>query len=337
MNQEPNFQFEPSESVNAAPVRHIGKERLQIAMPALSIAMVFLIASVVQGIVHALILELAPEIAENDWYMWVISMVPMYCIAMPIALLVMRISKPEPPSPAQMRPLVFWGLLALCFGLTYAGNFIGSIVNAILSLLTGQEITNELEELTLNSPFWVNLFFCGIVAPVMEEIFYRKLFIDRLRRYGDLPALLISGIVFGLIHGNFYQFFYAALLGMLFGYIYLNTGKIRYTIALHMAINLVGGVYTTEMMKRLDIELLSSDPIAAISQNTTGVLMYFGYLGFVGLMMIAAVIAAVLLFLFCRKPLRRAEHPLTAHEWVRVLLINPGVWMLLLVVALLFL
>ena len=47
--------------------------------------------------------------------------------------------------------------------------------------------------------------------------------------------------------------------------------------------------------------------------------------------------ALILLLIFCRRPLRRAEHPLTAREWMRVLLINPGVWMLMLVVVLLFL
>ena len=331
-----DFQYE-QEPVETPVPRNLAKERLQIAMPAFSVAMVFLIASVVQGVAHALVMALQPSIAENDWYPWVASMIPMYCIAMPISFIFMRFSKSEPPSRQSMRPLVFVGLIALCFGLTYAGNFVGSVVNAILSMLTGQEMTNDLENLTMSSPFWVNLLFCGILAPILEELFYRKLVIDRLRRYGDLPALLLSGIAFGLIHGNFYQFFYAAMLGMLFGYIYLNTGKIRYTIAIHMAINLVGGVYTTEMMKRLDLELLASDPMAALTQNTTGMLMYFGYLAFVMCMIAGAVIALVLLLIFCRRPLRRAEQPLTAREWVRVLLLNPGVWIFLVVCILLFL
>jgi hypothetical protein len=54
-------------------------------------------------------------------------------------------------------------------------------------------------------------------------------------------------------------------------------------------------------------------------------------------MIAGAVIALVLLLIFCRRPLRRAEQPLTAREWVRVLLLNPGVWIFLVVCILLFL
>ena len=49
-------------------------------------------------------------------------------------------------------------------------------------------------------------------------------------------------MIFGLCHGNFYQFFYAFGIGLVFGYIYTRTGRIRYTIVLHMIINFLGSV-----------------------------------------------------------------------------------------------
>ena len=186
-------------------------------------------------------------------------------------------------------------------------------------------------------PFWLNLLFGGILAPIFEELFYRKIVIDRLRRYGDLPAILISGLMFGLLHGNVSQFFYTTVFGMLFGYIYINTGKIRYTIALHMSINIVSGVLATEVSRGVDADLLSKGLAQALAQNAEAALAYICYIALILLLFVAGIVSAVLLFLHCRKPLCRAKNPLTAKEWVRVLALNPGVWMFAVMVVLLFL
>ena len=319
------------------PKRDLFRERLQIAGPALGISFIFLFSMMVQWVIVALVSRFAPQITDADWYRWMLSSVSMYVFAMPLSVCFYRLSRSEPPEKKKLSLPVFLGLMAVCFGLTYAGNYIGLFVNAVISFLTGQEVVNELETLITASPLWVNLLCVGILAPILEEIFYRKMVIDRLRRYGDLPAILISGIAFGLIHGNFGQFFYAAMLGMVFGYIYINTGNILHTVLLHMAINLVGGVYSSEMLKLLDTELLASDPMAALSQNTAGVVMYILYLLFLMLVFVGSIVSAVLLIVYKRKPFKKAEQPLSAGEWGRVILLNPAVWVFAFLVLLLFL
>ena len=42
---------------------------------------------------------------------------------------------------------------------------------------------------------------------------FRKLLIDRIVPFGQRVAVVVSGLAFGLFHGNFYQFFYAFSLG----------------------------------------------------------------------------------------------------------------------------
>ena len=81
-----------------------------------------------------------------------------------------------------------------------------------------------------------------VAAPIFEEILYRKLLIDRVAHYGDKVAVILSGVLFGLSHGNFYQFFYAFGLGVVFAYVYINTGKLRYTIIFHAIINFLGSI-----------------------------------------------------------------------------------------------
>ena len=322
------------------PTLSLGKERLQIGAPLLAVAFIFLCTAVAQVLIDALLSTLAPALCEKDFYPWMLASVPMYLVAMPLSLILFRLSSPTPPTRREKLSLpVMLGLVAICFFVTYLGNFLGSIVNFIIGAITGQMPENDLDTMTASAPLWTNLLFVGILAPVMEEIFFRKLVIDRLRRYGDLFACLASGVLFGIVHGNFYQFFYAAAMGVIFGYLYLRTGRLRYSLILHLSINLVGGVYASEMLKIVDLERLSADPVAFVAENPAGVLMLLSYFGFMLLCALGAVVALVLLAVFWVKHYRpeRGTCRLTAREWVHVLLLNPALWIFLVFAILLFL
>ena len=311
------------------------RERLQAVSIALGISLITLLTAAFQYLLVFLVYRFAPAIADTDWYYIVLSTAPMYAFAMPLSLLLFRIGRSDPPPTRRMSFPVWLGVLAICFTLMYAGNFIGIIVNTIISIFTGKPVINDLAELTLQTPLWANLLFCGILAPIFEEIFYRKLVIDRLRRYGDLAAILMSGLLFGLIHGNFSQFFYASFIGVVFGYIYLRTGKLRYTIALHMAVNLIGGVYVTEMTKLLTPILESTDPLLAMVENPACVTMVLLYFLFLAACVVATPIALVLLWK--KIGFEKAQVKLSGNTAVRVFLLNPAVWLLAAVILLMFL
>ena len=127
---------------------------------------------------------------------------------------------------------------------------------------------------------------------------------------------------------------YATLVGMVFGYIYLRTGKLRYTVALHIIVNLIGGVFTTEILKHLDLEALAEGSAAAILQNAVPLLCFCGYLCFLLLCFVTAPIALALLWRHIR--FERGETRLTSRQWARVGLLNPAVWLFLGLVVFLF-
>ena len=312
----------------------MGAHIRRIGFPFLAVAFIFHFTLILQALIVRLVSACAPHLADANWYPWVISMVPMYAVSMPLSLLIYRIVPGQSPQKRSISLPVWLGLLSICFALTYLGNWIGIVVNTVIGTVTGNPPVNDLAEMATDSPLWANLLFGGILAPVMEEIFYRKMMIDRLGVYGDLPAILISGLVFGLIHGNFSQFFYAAIIGVVLGYVYIKTGKIRYTVALHMAINLVGSVYSVEMIKKLDLELLATNPLKSFLVDFGGIAMYASY----GVFMLAVLVTAPIALILLRKyiHLRRAASPLTAAEWSRALLINPGTWVLAFEVGFLF-
>lgn len=81
-----------------------------------------------------------------------------------------------------------------------------------------------------------------VVGPLVEELIFRKAFIDTLLQanYKPVWAMLISSLAFGIIHANPAQIPGACLLGLLFGWIYWHTKSIWIVWALHAVNNLIG-------------------------------------------------------------------------------------------------
>ena len=160
--------------------------------------------------------------------------------------------------------------------------------------------------------------------------------IDRLRVLGELPAVLLSGLLFGLIHGNFSQFFYATFVGFVLGYLYLRTGRLRYPIAIHMTLNLAGGVLMTEIARHLPFLTGEGDfALEELAASLPWVIAYGGYL----LLLLACVVATPITLLLLRRQirLRRAVPAPEQTDWLRMLPGNPPVWLLGGVILLLFL
>ena len=134
----------------------------------------------------------------------------------------------------------------------YAGNFIGNFVNNIIGSIIGRIPGNDIAETVSATPIWL-VFICIVVlAPIFEELIFRKLLIDRLSVYGDKMAIIFSAVAFGLMHGNLYQFFYATLLGALFGYVYTRTRDIKYTIFMHIIVNFLGSIVALPVEKAIN-------------------------------------------------------------------------------------
>ena len=79
----------------------------------------------------------------------------------------------------------------------------------------------------------------GIFGPISEEIGFRGILHGGLLKTRCRPwiAILISALVFGLLHGIGMQFFGAMLFGIMVGWIYWRTGSIIPGIIIHVVNN----------------------------------------------------------------------------------------------------
>lgn len=81
------------------------------------------------------------------------------------------------------------------------------------------------------------LFYTIALAPICEEIIYRGALLRSLEPYGKWFAVVISALVFGLMHGNAVQFPVAFAIGVVFAYLALKY-SLKLTILLHVMNNL---------------------------------------------------------------------------------------------------
>jgi len=222
-----------------------------------ALAIMVLSGNAASILIHALVTKFAPALLETDWYMWALSSVCVYLISVPVMLLCAGKDKTAaPPERHKLTAGNFIILLLMCFGVMYAGNYIGTYLMMLVSSIRGEAIANPIQEAVLNSNMWINVVVTVIIAPIVEELIFRKLLIDRLGGFGEKTVIVFSALMFGLFHTNPYQFFYAFAVGMLLAYVYVRTGKVWHTILLHAIINLFGGIVSALLMQLVDQELL---------------------------------------------------------------------------------
>lgn len=201
------------------------------------------------GIV-VLLRRFAPEFAQNPNAVFFYDSLPFYLIVVPVIFSAM---KKLPQCVPQKTPLGAGRYaICLCVGCLFmvAGSLIGSTVTSVLEGLTGRP-AESVSDVIGGANIFLALLFVGVLAPVAEELIFRKALIDGLSRFGQGAAVLASGLVFGLAHGNFSQFFYTFGLGLIFGYIYIKSGKIYLTVLPHALLNCTSVLMNKLVLPRL--------------------------------------------------------------------------------------
>ncbi|MBQ4225129.1 MAG: CPBP family intramembrane metalloprotease [Oscillospiraceae bacterium] len=114
-----------------------------------------------------------------------------------------------------------------------------------------------------------------VFAPIFEELLYRGIIMRRLCRVSRNFAIFTSALIFGLIHGNIYQFILGFAAGVVFAYADIRMNSIIPSIIAHMAIN--GHSYIYELF-------------GGLPENQQEMIQSFG----MGMFFIAGVIALVI-------------------------------------------
>ena len=181
------------------------------------------------------------------------TMIPMYAIGYPITFLIMKAgSEKRTIEKHTMKPTQFMVAFLMAYALLMLGNLVGVGVTSVIGFLKDGEVNNGLTDIMSNGNIWISSIYIVLLAPIFEEYLFRKIICDRVVKYGQGMAIIMSGLMFGLFHGNFNQFFYAFSIGCFFAFIYVKTGILKYTIGLHMIVNFIGSVIGGLMLQNVD-------------------------------------------------------------------------------------
>ena len=179
-----------------------------------------------------------PAGGHPTWLPLLIAYLAFFGIVFPLAALLLRRLPAAAPEKGNIRArhfFAFWPILFLC---SFVGSQLSQWLVALLADAFGLQTGSALGTLLLTHPL-VMVFILLVAAPLCEDWFFRKLLLDRACIYGEKLAIFVSALLFACYHTSIYQFFYAFFVGLIFGYLYLRTGRLWVTALMHAIYNLV--------------------------------------------------------------------------------------------------
>ena len=175
-------------------------------------------------------------------YLGITNIISMYFVAFPIFAVLQIGFKRRKYQRGGMQILEFFALIPISMLLMQIGDYIGITLNSLISSIFDLNISNATIDTLENMPLWLAAVMVCVFAPIVEEFMFRRTVIGTLGKYGNIFAIVISAIAFGLFHGNLYQFFYSFLVGLILGYIFVKSGSWWLCVLMHAIMNFLGGV-----------------------------------------------------------------------------------------------
>jgi len=122
------------------------------------------------------------------------------------------------------------------------------------------------------------VFALAVIPAIWEELIFRGLILQGLQKYGAVTAVIVSSLLFSLIHlspaQTIYQFFFGAICAI----VYLRTKNLTYPIILHFVNNflIVTYTYITRGMADEYITWNATTIIAAVILLIVGIAVIIG-------------------------------------------------------------
>lgn len=177
-----------------------------------------------------------------------------------------------------------------------------TFINAF-SMLFATNYVSEASAQLMDNPVWVNLLVIAVIPAVVEELIYRGIFYHAYREKGVILGAVASAIVFGVMHRNLNQFFYAAVLGVIFCILVEITGSIYASMAAHFVIN---GWNVLLMAVQKPLESLTGETAAVQTELTKETLV--AMVGVMGILALISTSLAAGVMVWMTKHCKREPH-----------------------------
>ncbi|MBQ3537545.1 MAG: CPBP family intramembrane metalloprotease [Clostridia bacterium] len=174
-------------------------------------------------------------------------------------------------------------LIVAGLGLCYFGNLVSGFITTVLeslgisSFTASQDIVSGMFEPTGVFESIVLVIGMSCMPALFEELVFRGIIMQSLRKYGDWFAIFASALVFALIHGNIAQTPFAFIAGIALGYISVVSGSLWPSVILHFLNNFLATINSFLM------PALSDEAFYAYSSLSLYGIVFVGFAAFIAL------------------------------------------------------
>ena len=145
-------------------------------------------------------------------------------------------------------------LKAKDFSIYFALAFwIGNFFSFLIVLMSSHK--GRTPVVAIYEPLYTDIIMTVFVAPVLEEIVFRGVIMNNLKKYGIKTAIIINSIFFALSHYNTDMIIPAFFTGIIFSYVAYKY-SIEYSILIHFFINAITKTSQVLAILRIDILLI---------------------------------------------------------------------------------
>ena len=168
-----------------------------------------------------------------------------------------------------------------------------SLVNYISMLFVENTVSSIADQL-FDMPMWVMILSIGIFGPFIEEIVFRGVILQSFQRTGRIVgSIVLSSLMFGMIHMNFNQFAYGTVMGIMLALLVEATGSVLSSFIAHAFFNTfeVVSMYTNKDVIE-DASSIAENYLEGMSDVWSDII-FVGYLIIMAIIFTAIAVAIV--------------------------------------------
>lgn len=194
---------------------------------------IFLFIIILAQFLAGFLLLLVPSLGRASY---LAQMTVTYALIYPVPILFFFVLTKWPPKEVFLfRPLSGKNIvLILCISIVCQP--VMSFLSAFGALFSTNQVADTMIQIQ-TIPLWQIVVSLGLYPAVFEELVFRGIVYSGFRNVPEKTAIFMTGLLFGMMHLNFQQFFYAAALGMLFCFFVSRTRSLWASILSHFVIN----------------------------------------------------------------------------------------------------
>jgi uncharacterized protein len=209
-----------------------------------------------------LLLPFVPWMRDKGWELTTVSYwwsVVSFLVAVIITLILLRKEK----SGSADRNATGFGMTIIWIIIGFFGAYFGQIIAGmieiyVLNIRQGSQNTANILDAIQSVPAFVVI--VVVFAPILEEIIFRKIIFGEIyKRTNFFVAVLISALLFGIVHGDLLHLLQYFVMGVVFATLYVQTKRIIVPIITHGLMNLMVVIFqlyfTPEKIEQLQKQL----------------------------------------------------------------------------------